>query len=126
MSEVIPEGEFVYAGMTREVWCRHCNRVRHCSLIVNYDAWTCMTCHGHTNGLEFHQQCCQECGRKRKEEGGKTCFRCRVASVGFNWHGGGRMFGRQNFSERTNAEFIAEHVDTTNAQHIGSMDWKDV
>jgi hypothetical protein len=108
-------------------WCKHCNREGDARLIESYDAWLCCRCTKITNGLEAHQQCCPACGRKRKEEGRDTCFRCRIATVGINWHGGGRMFGRQNFSERTNAEFVAEHVgDVSNASHIGSLDWKDV
>lgn len=68
---------------------------------------------------------CPECRRKTVQEGYDTCFRCRVASVGFAWHGGGFMFGRNNFSDRTNAEFVAEHVgDTKNpaVAHLGSKE----
>jgi hypothetical protein len=53
---------------------------------------------------------CVECRSKEAEAGTETCFRCRVASVGFGWRGGGFNFGRHNFSARTNAEFVNEHV----------------
>lgn len=68
---------------------------------------------------------CPECQRKPVEAGGDTCFRCRVATVGYTWHGGGHNFGRSNFSARTNAEFVAEHVgDNPNAAHMGSGEWQ--
>lgn len=111
-------------------WCKSCNRVEICNGSVHRDEWTCLLCETTTTGLEFVEECCQECGRKRKEAGGETCYRCRVASVGFNWHGGGFGYGRHNFHDRTNAEFVAEHVGDVkgnpNIAHIGSMDWKDV
>lgn len=53
---------------------------------------------------------CADCGRKEAETGRDVCFRCRVASVGFSWHGGGYLYGRENFSSRTNGEFLSEHV----------------
>jgi hypothetical protein len=53
---------------------------------------------------------CQECGTKDAEESSTTCFRCRVATVRYGWHGGGFNYGRHNFSARTNAEFVNEHV----------------
>lgn len=49
------------------------------------------------------------CG-KDAEPGREECFRCRVLSVGYVWRGGGHQYGRQNFSERTNAEYVNEHV----------------
>jgi len=68
---------------------------------------------------------CLDCSRKEAEPDSDTCFRCRVASVGFGWKGGGFNFGRSNFSSRTNAEFVAEHVgDTTGAAHMGSQEWQ--
>jgi len=68
---------------------------------------------------------CSECRRKPRQDGYDVCFRCRVASVGFGWRGGGFMYGRDNFSARTNAEFVAEHVgDSPNAAHMGSKDWQ--
>jgi hypothetical protein len=64
------------------------------------------------------------CG-KEAEPGSETCFRCRVATVGFGFRGGGLMYGRKNFSERTNAEYIAEHIgDTSGAAHMGSQEWQ--
>jgi hypothetical protein len=33
-----------------------------------------------------------------------------VRSVGFGFKGGGFTFGRKNFTARTNAEFVNEHV----------------
>ena len=48
------------------------------------------------------------CGKER-EPGSDTCFRCRVASVGFAFVGGGG-YGRSAFSSRTNAEFLNETV----------------
>jgi hypothetical protein len=47
---------------------------------------------------------------KEAEPGSDMCFRCRVSSVGFTFRGGGQMYGRHNFAERTNAEYLAEHV----------------
>lgn len=69
---------------------------------------------------------CPECRRKPVQEGYDVCFRCRVSSVGFSWHGGGFNFGRKNFSERTNAEFVNEHVGDVrgdpNIAHLGSKE----
>jgi hypothetical protein len=48
------------------------------------------------------------CG-KDAEPGKEECFRCRVSSVGFTFIGGGG-YGRVNFAERTNAEYLNEHV----------------
>jgi hypothetical protein len=53
---------------------------------------------------------CDTCGLKPAEPGRDECFRCRVISVGFGWRGGGYNFGRHNFHDRTNAEFVNEHV----------------
>lgn len=53
---------------------------------------------------------CHECGLKDAEEGSDTCFRCRVATVGFGFRGGGFLYGRGNFAERTNQEFVNEHL----------------
>ena len=52
---------------------------------------------------------CQECGTKDAEDSSTTCFRCRVSSVGFTFTGGGG-YGRANFNERTNAEYLNENV----------------
>lgn len=68
---------------------------------------------------------CVECKRKDAEQDSDTCFRCRVASVGYRWVGGGHMYGRDNFSSRTNAEYVREHVgDTTGLAHMGSQEWQ--
>jgi hypothetical protein len=70
---------------------------------------------------------CQECGTKEVEEGSTTCFRCRVATVGFGFRGGGHLYGRDNFAARTNAEFVAEHVGDVNRPgiaHMGSQEWQ--
>jgi hypothetical protein len=53
---------------------------------------------------------CVDCGSKEAEPGSDTCFRCRVATVGFGWRGGGFGYGRSNFAARTNTEFLNEHV----------------
>jgi hypothetical protein len=53
---------------------------------------------------------CAGCERKEAEEHRDLCFRCRVATIGFNWRGGGLAYGRDNFSARTNAEYLNEHV----------------
>ena len=61
------------------------------------------------------------------EEGSDTCFRCRVVSIGFGFRGGGHLYGRQNFSARTNAEYVAEHVGDVNrpgVAHVGSGGWQ--
>jgi hypothetical protein len=35
------------------------------------------------------------------------------------------MYGRDNFSSRTNAEYVREHVgDTTGLAHMGSQEWQ--
>ena len=61
-----------------------------------------------------------ECG-KVAEPGKEECFRCRISTIGFGFRGGGFLYGRKNFAERTNSEFIAEHVgDTTGLAHVGS------
>jgi hypothetical protein len=52
---------------------------------------------------------CTECGIKDAEDGTTTCFRCRVSSVGFSFVGGGG-YGRANFVERTNQEYLNENV----------------
>ena len=49
------------------------------------------------------------CGREA-EDGKYECFRCRVLSVGYVWRGGGHQYGRENFSSRTNAEYVNEHI----------------
>lgn len=53
---------------------------------------------------------CAGCGKKEAEEHTDLCFRCRVATVGFTWRGGGFVYGRKNFVSRTNAEYLNEHV----------------
>ena len=53
---------------------------------------------------------CQDCHQRDAEAGTDTCFRCRVLTVGFGFRGGGFMYGRKQFAERTNAEFINEHM----------------
>ncbi len=66
------------------------------------------------------------CG-KETEPGKDECFRCRVASVGFGFRGGGFLYGRGNFSERTNAEYINEHVGDVKREgvaHMGSQEWQ--
>jgi hypothetical protein len=66
------------------------------------------------------------CGKKT-EAGRDECFRCRVSSVGFTFRGGGLMYGRKNFAERTNAEYIAEHIGDTKQSgiaHMGSQEWQ--
>jgi hypothetical protein len=68
---------------------------------------------------------CTDCGRKPAQDGYDVCFRCRVLSVGTVWRGGGHLYGRDNFSSRTNAEYVREHVgDTTGLAHLGSGDWQ--
>ena len=55
------------------------------------------------------------CG-KASEPGRDECFRCRV-----------HMYGRQNFAERTNAEYVAEHIGDVNRPgiaHMGSQEWQ--
>lgn len=70
---------------------------------------------------------CDDCGMRPAEEGRDTCFRCRVLSVGFGWRGGGHLYGRENFSERTNAEYVAEHIGDVKRPgiaHLGSQEWQ--
>jgi len=50
-----------------------------------------------------------------------------VATVGFGWRGGGHLYGRANFAERTNREWIAEHVGDPKREgiaHLGSQEWQ--
>ncbi len=54
-----------------------------------------------------------DCGREipaNDEQSVKLgeCFRCRIQGVGFSFRGGGG-YGRENFHERTNAEFLREN-----------------
>jgi hypothetical protein len=66
---------------------------------------------------------CVECHRNKAEVGTDTCFRCRVATVNFGWRGGGFVYGRSNFSARTNEEFLNEHVgDVRNHPNIERAD----
>ena len=69
---------------------------------------------------------CTTCHDKLAEGNSDTCFRCRVATIGFTWRGGGFVYGRSNFSARTNAEYLAEHVgDVTRPEmaHLGSQEY---
>jgi hypothetical protein len=76
------------------------------------DRWCCGT--GVLDGDQLGEWCraviCQECGKKEAEEQSDRCFRCRIATIRFGWRGGGFAYGRSNFSARTNAEFLNEHV----------------
>jgi hypothetical protein len=70
---------------------------------------------------------CRECSTKEAEHGSDICFRCRVSTVGFGFRGGGHMYGRGSFSERTNAEYVAEHVGDVKQPgiaHLGSQEWQ--
>ena len=70
---------------------------------------------------------CTTCLAKLAEGNSETCFRCRVATVRFGWRGGGFVYGRSNFSARTNAEYVAEHVGDVNRPdiaHVGSGGWQ--
>lgn len=70
---------------------------------------------------------CQDCRTRDAEPASDTCFRCRVASVGFTFRGGGHMYGRHNFAERTNAEYVAEHIGDVKRPgiaHLGSQEWQ--
>lgn len=56
---------------------------------------------------------CSDCGKPippNDENSLKygTCFKCRCVGVGVTFRGGGG-YGRENFSARTNAEFIREN-----------------
>lgn len=53
---------------------------------------------------------CPECERRRISGTLTTCYPCHIATIGFTFKGGGFNGGRRNFSARTNAEFVAEHV----------------
>jgi hypothetical protein len=67
-----------------------------------------------------------QCG-KDVEPGKVECFRCRIASIGYVFRGGGHLYGRANFSARTNAEYVAEHVGDVNRPgiaHLGSQEWQ--
>ena len=53
---------------------------------------------------------CPECEKRRIAEGHNTCYPCHIRGIGFTFRGGGHLYGRKNFSARTNAEFLNEHV----------------
>lgn len=85
-----------------------------------------MTCE-YESFVKSHRRLCVTCHSKMSENGRDECFRCRVASVGFTFRGGGHMYGRHNFAERTNAEYVAEHigdVDRPGIAHLGSQEWQ--
>jgi hypothetical protein len=74
-----------------------------------------------------HRCLCVTCHSKMSEDGRDECFRCRIATVGFGFRGGGHLYGRDNFSSRTNAEYVAEHVGDVNRPgiaHLGSQGWQ--
>lgn len=60
---------------------------------------------------------CESCGHKEAEAGRRECFRCRVASVGFAFVGGGG-YGREAFSSRTTTEFLNETVGFDHGERI--------
>ena len=60
---------------------------------------------------------CETCGAKEAEVGHPECFRCRVASVGFAFVGGGG-YGRETFSKRTNYEFLNETIGRDHPERI--------
>ena len=53
---------------------------------------------------------CPECEKRSVSGHLKTCYPCHVKSLGWTFRGGGHLYGRNNFKDRTNAEFINEHV----------------
>ena len=53
---------------------------------------------------------CPECERRRIANGHTTCYPCHLRGIGFTYRGGGHNWGRQNFKDRTNAEWVNEHV----------------
>jgi hypothetical protein len=70
---------------------------------------------------------CNECRQRQAESGHDICYRCKIASIGFGFRGGGHLYGRQNFAARTNAEYVAEHVGDVNrpgVAHLGSQEWQ--
>ncbi|MET0885034.1 MAG: hypothetical protein ABWX92_01165 [Mycetocola sp.] len=70
---------------------------------------------------------CDECGQRQAEPGRNECYRCKITSIGFGFRGGGHLYGRENFSARTNAEYVAEHVGDVNrpgVAHLGSQEWQ--
>ena len=62
---------------------------------------------------------CVTCASKPAEYGRDECFRCRVSSVGFSFRGGGG-YTREAFRERTNTEFLNEHVGFDHREQIRS------
>lgn len=70
---------------------------------------------------------CDECGQRQAEAGRDICYRCKITSIGWGFRGGGHLYGRENFSARTNAEYVAEHVGDVNRPgiaHVGSGGWQ--
>jgi hypothetical protein len=62
---------------------------------------------------------CKTCSVKEAEYGREECFRCRVLGVSFTFRGGGG-YTREAFSERTNTEFLNEHVGFDHREQIRS------
>lgn len=62
---------------------------------------------------------CVTCETKTAEPDGEECFRCRIRGVGFTFRGGGG-YTRESFRERTNTEFLNEHVGFDHPEQIRS------
>jgi hypothetical protein len=62
---------------------------------------------------------CITCSAKEAEYGKEECFRCRVLGVGFTFRGGGG-YTRESFRDRTNTEFLNEHVGFDHKEQIRS------
>ena len=69
---------------------------------------------------------CATCNTKPAEGNSDTCFRCRVAQLALlSWRR--TSLRGANFSARTNAEYVAEHVgDVSRPEiaHVGSRGWQ--
>jgi hypothetical protein len=59
---------------------------------------------------------CTECGVKPAEAGRSTCFRCRVAGVGFNFKGSAQP-GRTGWN-RTANEWRLENFGTSDEREL--------
>lgn len=59
---------------------------------------------------------CSDCGNKPAEEGRTTCFRCRIAGVGFSFRGGA-IIGRKGWNT-TKTEWLSEHVGADSEKQL--------
>jgi hypothetical protein len=59
---------------------------------------------------------CSDCGVKPAEEGRTTCFRCRVATVGYGWRGGA-VVGRNGWNI-TKSEWLSQNIGSESEKQL--------